>query len=267
MRSDSGFLRHLAFICLIGLLAPRASAAPVTLTLTGTVSLNGVPLEFVGSPIAVGDPFSAVLTFDPLAALTGPDPNVDTYQDAVLEIAATFHTSSGTITYRASGPESATTVNFAAVRSNDVFFQITDNDLSGALGSVTGPSIAGIANGQPTVFVPNFLAVDFMGDFSGSLTDDVLPFDLLAESTMIRLMVGTWGPVRSGFHQANYEAIVTLAPVPEPGTLSLLGLGIFGTAFARRRRTAWKAIYVPALPARRGTSARPPRASQARPAS
>jgi hypothetical protein len=160
---------------------PRVGiAAPIALTVTGTVpAIGGVPSQFIDPPVSVGDLFTATLTYDPLALLTGPDPVVDTYMNAVQAIGITFHTSSGDIRYDAIADSDPTLgVNFASVRASDVFFHISY--------VVQGPSVSGAFNGTTTTYSPNFLALEFMGDWSTYLAGDTLPLDLLANTQHTR---------------------------------------------------------------------------------
>jgi hypothetical protein len=228
------------FVALFLLLPVIGAAEPVTLTLTGTVpTIGGVPSYFTGSAIQSGDPVTAVLTYAPRATLTGPDVLVDTYLNAVVGISATFSTTSGPITYSADNTLSATSLNFAAVRGTDVFFQITDSDQNGAAPPVVGPSVDGIVSTRPTTFVPQSLSLEFMGNFAELLGEQSLPApdQLISGSSQVRLTVGTWGIGPEFVVQANYEgALIPRAqPVPEPGSLFLVAIGLTNLLPLKRR--------------------------------
>jgi len=240
------YIRFSILLLLTPVLVAPADGDPVSLTFTGRVpSIGGVPSYFVGPPVAIGDAFTVTLTYDPLSGLTGPAATVDTYENAVFGIVATFHTSTGPIIYSADRTLSPSTVNFGAVGANDVFFQVTDSDLDGSAPPVVGPDVNGMISGQPTAFVAEFLAIEFMGDFRTMLLTDSLPTpaQLRSQTILIRLSVGTRGPLPSGpgVVQANYEGLAVFPQepvlVPEPASTPVLfGTGLAGLVAVRLRR-------------------------------
>jgi hypothetical protein len=230
-------------VSLVGLLLlpVAAQATPITLNITGTMPALAGSADLTGSPVAVGDTFIATVTYDAFAPLTGPAPDVDTYANAMLAMSATFFTSSGPLTYTADHSLfPATVVNFAAVRSTDVFFEVVDYDFDGSHPPVVGPnairSIPGFANGQPLTYVPWFLALEIDGDFSAFLTSNALPTGPFTNSPLVRLSVGFASPVIGNtINEVLYEGTgaITSASVPEPASMLLLGTGL--AAVARRR--------------------------------
>src|SRR5688572_26211598 len=78
-----------------------ALAAPITLTFDGRVTYTGLPIQI--PLVSVGNPFLLALTYDSAASLTGPDPNVDTYEGAILAMDVSVETAAGTVRYSAMG--------------------------------------------------------------------------------------------------------------------------------------------------------------------
>jgi len=130
----------------------------------------------------------------------------------------------------------------------------------------TGPTSIGIYLDQPVIGIGAWIQADWFGPFTASITlldSNLLPmftYNAAGNSTSVTgtgLFIGAydgtadiWGAVfnttATGFHDQDF-AIGTAkigAPIPEPGTLLLVGPSLLGLAGVVRRRLARKSQEV-----------------------
>ena len=205
----------LALAVSFGLAAP-SHAAPITFAYEGTVNFTfGGPAfdAFLGQTLRIEYTFEST-TADSTAATNRGD------YAAITSMTATVGTYSAT----------------AAAGPIVVFDNLNGNDEYGVLGiSAVGPPIGGMPL--------NFLQIQLQDPTQTAFANDALP---------------TVQPDPANFGGNNFLAInffggrknsgnigtdlVTIspvtAPVPEPGTLAMFGLGLAGLGYMRRRRTA-----------------------------
>ena len=210
-------------------------AEPITLQLEGTVNYIGFP-SGTNLLATLDDPFTALVTYESDTPLSGYGP-ADFYQNAVIGIEVVVHSVGGDLLYVAEGQESATTVNFASVHSEDLFFQVTDYDENGELGSVRGPSVTAATQ---VVYAPNNLALEIGGSFATALLADSLPTSPFTDVAYTRLSIGFWGRLSPNLlHQVVIDGSGNFAQpvaVPEPSMLVLFGTGLAGLVAKRKAR-------------------------------
>jgi len=130
----------------------------------------------------------------------------------------------------------------------------------------TGPTSIGIYLDQPVIGIGAYIQADWFGPFTASITlldSNLLPmftFNAAGNSNNLTgtgLFIGAydtsadiWGAIfnttANGFHDQDF-AIGTAkigAPIPEPGTLLLVGPSLLGLAGVIRRRLARKSQEV-----------------------
>lgn len=204
-----------------------ADAAPMTYQFSGVIDLVDDPSNFLlGSGVEPGTAFTGSVTWDPDTPSTG--------------------------TY----PVSGGTVSTYPVNS---VFRISAQ-LGGALNLDTATAVAMVVNDTEDgdsfgMSSSDFLVFDMLDlgagtilfnayDFSGAVfsTSASLPTSLdLSALEPVRFAFASYAPDSPGLYYFAGGAIRVLSlhsPVPEPGTLALLGLGFASLVSSRRRKTA-----------------------------
>ena len=112
--------------------------------------------------------------------------------------------------------ESITVTFGASITAFGIFFNINTSD-EGVVYATT--NLSNTALGSGTLDIPNSL--HFVG--------------LISDTAFTSVTFGATSAARSGFNVDNLSYVVARA-VPEPGSLALASLALFGAAMARRRR-------------------------------
>lgn len=226
--------RTLAAATLLTIITANTSHAVMT-----TWSFTGTVLP--GSPDAVGETIFGYLTFDPLATTVTPDTDGSTYQMGTRISYPPY-----AMPLLLNGSASIGTDSFVVGGGNEfdaVSVNVRKNDIDGLnIFGVGGQSQRHDGAGGATIF--SLSVSDQLGALSGIFPDPSaeLGLDQIvdwaasgAEATM-RLLY------EDKFYFARLTSVVvttaTSYDVPEPGSLALLGSGVFGWA-ANRRRKEW----------------------------
>jgi hypothetical protein len=217
-------------LVLAGVLAPGLATAAVTWDFQGTVTGTSVP-----APVNVGDAFFVNLTFNPAATFVGYRPSPDAYSYDPSSISMTFGTTAvGPFTETWNGIDVS---GLLYVRDNSLFFGAPAQDAllfdldqtdSGTTDSfllrLRDPNLGLITN-HALPSTPDAQWVQ--GSAPGDLHDFV-----------ICLAVSDAGDCTGGELDVNLTS-VSVAAVPEPGSVALLaaGLGVLA-GWARGRGRA-----------------------------
>jgi hypothetical protein len=210
------FLRTAAM--LIGTVLIGAStalhAAYITRTFSGTISGVDTTTSVPGA-IQAGDPFTLTVGFNNTASDINGDPNVGLFLlDADTIISATIVDSS------------STSHTFTADPLSSPYVLIYDNYDAGS-GPISRIDIVGNTSGTPS----NILRLSLYDDNHNVITSDRLSdLDLYGYWSRAYFEVAD-NTGRTGIY-ANFTPSL---PAPEPTTLALLGLGLAGLGFVRRR--------------------------------
>ena len=204
-----------------GLSASPAWAAVITFAYEGTVdsTSGGAAFDaFLGQTIRIE------YTFDSTTADIFPaDPNAGRYP-AVLSMTAT------------AGPYSATAADGRITVWDNVFgmdrYRVDGLSLSGA-------PIGGLPLDQIFIDLQDNTGLAFTDDFLPLVQPD--PGDFPGATILSLEFDDGSNNGRIATAQSAIISPVADTPIPEPGTLALLGLGLAGLGYVRRRRTDRKA--------------------------
>lgn len=222
-----------------------ARAVPLTWRITGTVVSVTDPAGLLSLPAAAGDSFVLDYTFEPGVVDSLSSPTVGQYFGVLSSVTLAVGSSSVTRAIDPHpGPNSIVVYDDAAVVPNlpsgpNLFY---DQYL------VYGASDAGIATGRRTYLTAEVsfsgTAVPvwpFAGDGLPSVPPPSGPYS--SNSFLWEEINVADGRLTAPF--ASINGIITgisdpqaTVEVPEPGTLTLLGLGLAGIGLARRKRAA-----------------------------
>jgi hypothetical protein len=225
MNMRSKVFAALGAFLLVGTTA--ADAAPITYEYSGVLDLVDDPSNFLlGSGIELGTAFAGSVTWDP------ETPSEATYPF----FGGTFSFYPTNSVFRMSallgGALSLDTATASATVSND-----TDDGDSFGMSSSNFLVFDALDLGAGTIW---FSAYDFSGAvFSTSAS---LPTSLdLSAFDPVRFAFASFAPDSPGSYYyagGNIHSLSLHSPVPEPGTLALLCLGIASLGLSCRRKTA-----------------------------
>lgn len=202
---------------MVGLVSFGASAAQMTLDIQGSVSYVD---SAISSEFNLGDSFSMMITFDSPAVATSTELNTTFYADAITEVVGSVES------YNFIGDLGPTFI----YATNGV-----SNDIVGFRDGFSGDVIPGMT--------PEYLAFDLLDASDSLFTSDppalfsfpgIDSFDFAFASLVFR-------DSQNASHQVAFSIdSMTLSDtvVPEPATMTLLGLGLGAMAYTKRRRKA-----------------------------
>lgn len=202
-------LAILATTFLVLLITP-AYADTVQVTFTGTVTFVFQPVDPVVAGVTVGDSFTSVLTYSQNQPDLNPTSDIGHYFDYIFGL--TIHTAGGDVTVPGS--------TIAPI-------VVSNNDVSESADLVHNAASAG----DTAHFV-------FSDDGMVALSSDALAavdwltLLTLSEVAQVRVRAFNAAVVMEG----DITSVSVVSVVPEPGTLTLLGIGLLGGGVARFRK-------------------------------
>lgn len=212
----------LATVLALALAAAPATANPITYSFTGTVSQDFTDNP-LGGTFANGQSARGFITVDP--GVVDSDASTDSgfYLDAILA----FTINIGSYTASAVGG-SVDLVNDLGGSDTLHFGSALNGGIYEGTATVTGAPVAGLSLG--------ILELGFVDSSALALDSDGFPASLI---------LGNWGQawgvlgfqsIPGGDEHVVSFSLESVAPVPEPATLVLLGSGLASVIGAHRRR-------------------------------
>jgi len=226
------------FVVLLLAMTQYVMAYPLNLGIVGNFA-------FTDTEVGV-DTFRETLTFSgsPLFANSGAVSSYDALDGAVFNDAGIETAAIAPLTLIPIAGESFT---FSPTTYTDGF-KIFDNDGSNLL--IADLTVMSLTTVNSTGYINTSLAVNLAnirgyGVYGGSnmlttLVSDnegIVNFSLQDTSDLSEAIINAGGLDGSSFGN-TYSASVSTAPVPEPTTMLLFGIGLLGTAVSKRKKTA-----------------------------
>lgn len=230
LRSCNAFLRSAVVASLVLLPSQQAAATSITFSVSGIVT-HVTPAPALLAQFSVGQTYSASYTFE---SDTAGIPNIDGGKDYPALTAATF--AIGTYT----GSLASSAGSFIRVQNNlfgntlDQYHVVLQNLSAEPIPTVVGP------------VGPSHLDLIDLVDmpFATALSSDALPLTPPSLSSFPTLQAWELDFESPEFFAQVLGNVTSLEPVPESGTLALMGVSLAGVLLIQRWRRMARRISV-----------------------
>ena len=214
-------MRNLVLSLALALTSVSAHAIPLTFDISGNITSVSDNSSLLDGSIVVGGTFSGVFTYDSSLPDTISDPSVYSSGGGRSSITSTLTVGNYVFQSNSGGVDL-----FLHDQSTDTLFFMFPY--------VSNPFIdLGSNSGRLN-------AIRFTADSGTAFPDDSLPtsLDLNDFSSAVIDLFGDNGPDNPSFSVLGDITSLRSVSLPEPGTLGLLGFGLLGSVWLRRRSLA-----------------------------
>lgn len=237
MRPETTIRFACAMILVATAMTGPALATPISATLNGTIDgINGGTTSAIGVDVAgivaLGDSATITIEWDPaLATFSSGFGTTRTYLGAILGIDASLNGGALSMSY---DPLGGSSLNLTWISTSGFTgFNPVDFDGDGNAGALTG----NVISTSDPVFTTDWHPLQFVVQFAPVADNTVVPS--MPDFTSARL---DWRALRPGASQQSgitmiVESVQFGTTVPEPGTLSILSVGLAALTLLRRKRT------------------------------